>query len=46
MPALAVAVDKLFSRSVKLSFMVWKILRILPKPLLLLLWFFVLVAKA
>jgi len=29
-----------------MSFMVWKVLRILPKPVLLLLWFFVLVARA
>jgi hypothetical protein len=29
-----------------MSFMVWKVLRILPKPVLLVVWFFVLVARA
>jgi hypothetical protein len=29
-----------------MSFMVWKVLRILPKPVLLILWFFVLAARA
>ena len=29
-----------------MSFMVWKVLRLLPKPVLLVIWFFVLVARA
>jgi hypothetical protein len=29
-----------------MSFMVWKVLRILPKPVLLVVWIFALVARA
>jgi hypothetical protein len=29
-----------------MSFMVWKLLRLLPKPVLLLVWVFALVARA